>query len=370
MIPAISMLLICLYLALFLYYRKGWRKVKEGNPKGAIGKVKVSVVIAARNEADNILRTLDSLDRQSYPKEFFEIIVVDDHSTDHTTEIVLQRQLINCRLIKQDTGIFSKKQAIDKAIHAATGELILATDADCTLPPTWIETMAAFYSDHHAAFIAAPVKLHYGQNFIERFQSLDFMMLQGITASGIALDLHYMCNGANLAYPKKRFAEVNGFEGIDSVATGDDMLLMFKIKKSAPGKIFFLKNQTAMVSTAPMPTILSFLMQRRRWASKTPVYEDKRLIGILAFVYFINLWMVVLTVASFFSMAYLPLALGFLLIKALSEMIFLYPVAQFFNEKKLLKYLFLYQPMHVVYTVFIGIWSQLGKYEWKGRITK
>ena len=370
MLPIITFILLVTYLILFDYYAKGWKGSGANFIKEADPSIFASVIIAARNEAQNIPALLKSLDLQDYPKEFFEVIIVDDHSTDETRQEILAALNTNVIYVEQEMEIFSKKKAIEKGIRISKGELIITTDADCILPPGWLTTITGLYQQKKAAFIAAPVKFSYNHQFLQKFQAVDFMMLQGITASGISLNLHYMCNGANLGFSKNAFREVDGYKGIDRIATGDDMLLMHKIKKHYPGNIFYLKNKDAIVTTAPMQTWKDFFMQRKRWASKTFVYDDWRIIAILAFVYLFNTWFFILLTASIFSPVNFLIVLLFLVIKASVEWNYLKPVARFYSEERLLKYLFLYQPIHIFYTVFVGAWSQTGNYEWKGRNTK
>ncbi|MBK8494492.1 MAG: glycosyltransferase [Chitinophagaceae bacterium] len=187
------------------------------------------------------------------------------------------------------------------AIGQSTGELIVTTDADCTVTGNWLQTIAAFYETHQPVFIAAPVSINCGINFIEMFQALDFAMLQGITGASVHKKIHSMCNGANLAYTKKAFEEVGGFAGIDHIASGDDMLLMHKIYKRYPDQVMFLKSKAAIVQTAPVNSIGEFFNQRIRWASKADKYDDKRIFAVLFLVYLFNLLLVVLPVIALFT---------------------------------------------------------------------
>lgn len=332
----------------------------------------ISVIIPARNEENNISDLLRALEQQTYPKNFFEIIVVDDYSTDSTWEIVKKIGLKNLNLIHPDSSSVSssKKKAIETGIRKAKGELILTTDADCVPSLYWLEIINNFYVTTGAVFIAAPVKFSHSQTLLQVFQSLDFLTLQGITAASVSSHFHAMCNGANLAYRKEAFDNVNGFEGIDKVATGDDMLLMHKIGKKYPGKIFYLKNTEAITVTQPMNSWKAFFMQRKRWASKTLVYEDYKIVAVLTFIYLLNCLFIALIIASLFNTFYWWVVLGFWITKTLIELPFVTSIAKFYEEESLVKFLFFFQPLHIVYTVFVGLTSQFGKYEWKGRKTK
>ena len=360
------------YALLINYYYRWWQRLKEFEKSFNEGLTFISVIIPARNEEANIASLLQTIKDQSYPLSAYEIIVVDDYSTDQTANVALNFGLPNLKLIQPavDANSSSKKKAIEAGVGQASGELIVTTDADCIVNPNWLHNINSFYQQTNACFIAAPVKFIHNNSFLHIFQSLDFITLQGITAASVAANFHTMCNGANLAYTKNAFESVNGFDGIDKVATGDDMLLMHKIWKQNPSKVFYLKSKKAIVNTKPMLSWKDFLNQRKRWASKTLVYDDYRIIAVLAFVYLFNLLFLVLVVAGFFNAVYFIYALLFIASKVLIETPFVYSVAKFFAEQRLMKYFFFFQPLHIMYIISTGFISQLGKYEWKGRKTR
>jgi cellulose synthase/poly-beta-1,6-N-acetylglucosamine synthase-like glycosyltransferase len=372
MLLLISLSFLLLYAFLIFYYFRAWRSFPDFEALENSVPAFISVVIAARNEEKNIRSLLDAMASQTYPKDFFEVIVVDDYSTDSTADIVKKNSLSNLHLIQPTvaSSLSSKKKAIGSGIQKARGELIVTTDADCIPGPNWLAVINSFYRERSAIFIAAPVKFTHDGSVLQLFQALDFMTLQGITAASVATGFHSMCNGANLAYQKQAFTDVNGFEGIDRVATGDDMLLMHKIRKKHPTSVFYLKNQEAIISTTPMLSWKDFLMQRKRWASKTLVYDDYRIIAVLGFIYLLNCLFVVLIAASFFNPFYWWYVIGFWIGKTLIEFPFVYSVARFYKEQKTTTLFFFFQPVHMIYTVVIGLWSQMGRYEWKGRKTK
>lgn len=369
---SIALTFLILYAWLIFFYLQAWKKLDHYTPSLLNCNKFISVIIPARNEEENISLLLTALSQQTYSKDFFEVIIVDDFSDDDTAEIVKKFLLLNVILIQPDVSSksSSKKQSIQAGIKKAKGELIVTTDADCIPPTRWLETVNNFYVRNDAAFIAAPVKFSHDKSILQIFQSLDFLTLQGITAASVSANFHTMCNGANLAYKKEAFHKVNGFEGIDKVATGDDMLLMHKIWKTYTGKTFYLKSEEAIVISQPMLNWKDFFMQRKRWASKTLVYEDYRIIAVLAFVYLLNCLFVSIIIMSFFNAFYWWYVLSFWIIKTLIELPFVYSFAKFYKEQQLVKYLFPFQPLHIFYTVFIGLVSQFGKYEWKGRKTK
>jgi poly-beta-1,6-N-acetyl-D-glucosamine synthase len=369
---SIYILLFVLYSLLIIYYRQSWKAVPDFTA-AKNGDVKISVIIPARNEEDNIGRLLAALQKQSYSATLFEVIVVDDHSTDKTLVVVQQYSFAKLIQLKEE-GINSyKKKAIETGIAAATGELIVTTDADCIPAADWLQTIAAFYKKTNAAFIAAPVVIDCSLSAVQIFQSLDFMVLQGITGASVYKKIHSMCNGANLAYERKVFFEAGGFAGIDAVASGDDMLLMHKIWKKYPDRIYYLKSKDAIVATQPVNSWAAFFNQRIRWASKADKYDDKRIFTVLLFVYLFNVSLFVLPVTSLFIHFSFPIIYYWLLLlaaKTIVELFFLYPVAVFFSKTKLLWLFPLFQPLHILYTCVAGFLGKFGTYSWKGRKVK
>jgi cellulose synthase/poly-beta-1,6-N-acetylglucosamine synthase-like glycosyltransferase len=378
----ITILLFIAYSALIIFYRRGWRGAPEFDLTLTTKppSTKITIIIPARNEAENISACINSVITQSYPKELFEIIVVDDNSTDETAAIVLSFTNNNVKLISLKQHIAEgqlnayKKKAIELAIQEASGDLIVTTDADCIVKKEWLETIAAYYEKYNPAFIAAPVVYSgflksdsFSKRFLKIFQSLDFMSLQGITGASVHKKIHSMCNGANLAYEKKAFYAVNGFKGIDNIASGDDMLLMYKIYRLYPDRTAFLKSKNAIVETKPVESVKEFFNQRIRWASKANKYEDKRIFGVLLFVYIFNVWLAALFLFGL-GMGNLELLfIGSLIVKTIVELIFLYPVSVFFSRQKLLWWFPFAQPFHVVYTITAGWLGRFGSYEWKER---
>jgi cellulose synthase/poly-beta-1,6-N-acetylglucosamine synthase-like glycosyltransferase len=362
--------LFIIYSLLILYYWKSWRSVPVFQPADTGHHTTFSIIIPARNEEDNIGELLTALLAQTYPPALFEIIVVDDHSTDDTAHVVQQFPAVSLIQLK-DEGINSyKKKAIETGIAAATGEWIITTDADCIPPPDWLSTLAAFGEEKNAVFIAAPVVFMQDQSLLQIFQTLDFMVLQGITGAAVYKKNMSMCNGANLAYQKKIFYEVGGFTGIDIIASGDDMLLMHKIATKYPNRVHYLKATTAIVSTQPMKSWKAFFNQRIRWASKARLYDDKRIVVVLLLVYLFNCSFLLLLVAGCWFPSFWAYLVILWVLKTAVELPFVSSVATFFNKRALLKYFFFFQPLHILYTIVSGLFGQFGKYEWKGRQVK
>jgi poly-beta-1,6-N-acetyl-D-glucosamine synthase len=366
----IAITLFLLYSLLIIYYWLAWRSIPEHVASTSLQQTKISVIIPARNEETNIGQLLQVLQKQTYPKELFEVIVVDDHSTDGTVTVVQQFPAVKLIQLKKD-GINSyKKKAIETGIAAASGELIVTTDADCLPSQNWLKTIASFKEERGSVFIAVPVVIDCNSSVLQVFQAMDFMVLQGITGAAVHKKQLSMCNGANLAYEKNAFDKVKGFDGIDNIASGDDMLLMHKIWKQFPDKVHYLKSKEAIVSTQPMKTWKSFFNQRIRWASKAKHYGDKRIILVLLLVYLFNLSFLALASVGFFCHHYWLYLAGLWIAKTIIEFPFVYSVSSFFGKQFLMKYFFFFQPLHIFYTIISGLLGQFGMYEWKGRRVK
>ena len=381
----ISLLLLTLYGGLILWYRQAWRTTPLWSLPATAKppQTHITVLVPARNEEKNILTCLGSLSRQSYSQDLFDVIVIDDHSTDSTAQLVKQFAAtapfsLNCRSLSDHTGPVrtSKKFAIETGVLAARGSLIVTTDADCWFNPDWLKTIAAYHEATGAKFIAAPVRIAYDRTgnsnsgFLFLLQTLDFITLQGITAASVARRFHSMCNGANLAYEKKAFEEVEGFRDIDQLPSGDDMLLMHKIYLRYPDKVFFLKSRPAIVSTQSERSWKGFVNQRIRWASKAASYDDRRIFWVLLLVYMINLLFPVLLLATWWNTWYLWLLLLLGMVKIFLEYPFVRSVAGFFGQQRLMVYFPALQPFHIAYTVIIGWLGQFGSYRWKDRKVK
>ncbi len=385
----LALIFLVIYCSLLLYYRKAWKSIPEpvSTPQLPIinYQLSITVIIPARNEAGNLYDLLTSLTHQTYPAALFEVIVVDDYSTDDTANIVKKFpapniHLISLKEILKDEKINSyKKKAIEAGIATSKGELIVTTDADCFMGENWLQTISAFYEIHHPQLIVMPVSINCSNKPIEIFQALDFMSLQGITGASVYKNFHSMCNGANLAYTRNAFKAVNGFEDIDKIASGDDMLLMHKIATQYPSGIRYLKSKEVIVQTQPMHSVKDFLNQRIRWASKANKYDDKRITAVLLVVYFLNVLLLVIPFLSLeknhwslinYQLSIINCWLLLIGIKTIIELFFLFPVAGFFNKRIILWFFPLAQPFHILYTVIAGFLGMFGSYQWKDRKVK
>lgn len=370
----VALILTMAYLGYFLYYLYGWITLPEFRSDSSVHTTRVSIVIAARNEAGNISLVLTDLLRQSYPSQLFEVIVVDDHSDDNTVQEVnpyLSERVSLVSLkenIDESERIVSfKKRAIEAGISKSDGELIVTTDADCRMGSAWLETLVSFYESTKAAMIVSPVMINESENLLEKFQALDLTGMMGIAGATLHLGFPTMCNGANLAFRRIVFDEVKGYEGINNKSSGDDMLLMHKIVRQHKGKVQFLKTRKAVVETNPLHSLRSLLIQRMRWTSKSGAYDDRKIQINLLLVYLFNLSIVLSFIACFWVPGLRMLFFFQLVTKLVLDFVFLSEVTYYFARRKLMWLFLPMEVLHIIYIIVVGFAGNFFATNWKGR---
>lgn len=372
-ISFLSFILLTFYVLAVLFFRYGWIRISPPKETQALPSTRVSILIAARNEEDKIALTIEDILAQDYPKELIELIVIDDHSTDRTAEIISGYSASGVKLIKlnEDKALNSyKKKAISEAINIAKGELIVTTDADCRMHNKWLRTIVSYYESNQFKLISSPVVFFEEKNIFERLQTLEFLYLIGLGAATIGNKKPSTCNGANLAYRKDVFHELKGFQGIDDLASGDDELFLHKVASTYPDDIGFCKSYDALVYTHAKPNLTEFIRQRKRWASKSTRYKDKKIVVLGVSIWLFNVLIVLNAALGIFYAGYWDVLSIVLIFKCLVELSFLLPVAGFAKRRSLLWYLPILTCIHAIYIIYIGIAGNSGKYIWKDRLVK
>jgi len=370
----IAFILLFLYVSLIGFLTTGWFLLKTDPPAVKNAATKLSIIVAARNEAMNLPNLIDDLYKQDYPKELYEVIVVDDHSTDQTyaASIAYRDTLrfINLRVLHHDLpgDPCGKKASIARAIENASGKLIITTDADCRMGKSWLSAISAYYEEHHPKMILGPVVLNPATTFFEKLQSLEFMSLIASAAGSAKCHFPILANGANLAYERSVFEELNGFGDTVNYVSGDDVFIMFRIKKMfGSGAIHFIKSQKAVVQTAPVRSFADFASQRLRWVSKSRGYTDAAVISSALAVYLMNLLIFGVFIAGFFYPDYFLYFLFLLAVKFISDFPVLAGISGFCQNRKLLWLFPLLEILNVLYTVIIGLLGNVVSFTWKGR---
>ena len=330
--------------------------------------IKVSVLIAARNEEKNIDKLLQSLYNQNFPKEFYEVIIVDDNSEDNTKKIIEDfinnHKDINIKVLNAESE--GKKKAISQALHNAENELIMVTDADCELKSTWIESVVSFYQEKKCKMILAPVLLSPANNLFEKMQVLEHLSLIASTAGSASIGCPVMCNGANMAYEREAALEVEKLRHDFNITSGDDMFLLEQfVKKYGHKNVKFFLNKSAIVETKTCKTIKEFIHQRRRWVSKSKSYTNCKIILTALVVLFFNLSIVSLFLSAFFLPALWSLYFLLTLLKFFIDFPILKSITNFMNQGKILKLALPLEFIYPFYTVFTAISGLLFKVNWK-----
>ena len=360
-----------LYLILLAGFVLGFDKVKEFKLEDIPSKTKFTVVIPFRNEAKNLNGLLQSIEALNYPKHLFEVILIDDASEDNSTEIIkmfLNKSRKSIRLISNERQTDSpKKDAITSGISKSKNDWIITTDADCILPKYWLDSYDEYIRYSNSACISAPVTYRNENTFLNRFQILDILSLQGATVGGFGINKPFMCNGANFAYKKALFKELKGFEGNTKIASGDDIFLLEKIVKTYPKRVHYLKCKHAMITTASEPTWAKLVSQRIRWASKTTAYKHwfGKLTG--GIVLLMNGFLISALILSFTGYFSLKALLYFLIIKFSLDFLLIYKSAMFFDQQGSLKMYPIGFFIYPFFSAYVALKSLFTGYTWKER---
>jgi glycosyltransferase involved in cell wall biosynthesis len=364
------MITIVLYIIIFIYCFAiivliyGFTKVNTIEYTGLTPKTKFSIIVPFRNEAENLPILLASLSKLNYPIELFEVILVDDESEESFKIPNLKFKVSIIKNIRVSNS--PKKDAIVTAMQMVNTDWIITTDADCVVNTNWLLTLDNYIQLHDVAMIAGAVTYDCGNSFLHHFQQLDLASLQGATIGSFGINKGFMCNGANFAYTKSFFLELNGFEGNDKIASGDDVFLLQKAIAKSPEKVRYLKSPNNIVLTKPLNDWKSLFYQRVRWASKTSSYQStfgKRLgllvfAGNLVWLLGVGYWLLGLTAfQNFFLVCVLKFSVDTILI---------YKTNHFLNNSKM-RYLILSSLLYPFFSVSVALYSLFGKYEWKGR---
>mgnify|MGYP003630415775 CR=1 FL=1 len=359
---------ILIYSALIITFIIGFSAKNSRKSPKITQKTGFSVVIPFRNEAENLTVLLQSLSEINYPKELFEVILINDSSSDDFEPIIAdfkQNKPIPIRVLDNVRKSGSpKKDALNVGIDNSKFDWIVTTDADCVVPQEWLKLFNKRILAQKSRFIAAPVGFLDGENYmLSNFQKLDFLSLQGATMGAFNLQRPFMCNGANIAFAKAEFARLKGYEGNDSIASGDDVFLMKKFIEVDKSSVSYIQSAEAVVLTQPQLSWKALIEQRKRWASKASAY--KNWFGILT-SWAVFLGNMAVLVALFFVEKH-PVLFSLIALKFLVDFILIAQAAFLIKQKgSLINYLWC-AILYPFFTIFIAFASQLGNYEWKGR---
>ena len=376
-IAAIVLLLLCYY-SFFLYsILRGLKRLIAQSGTGSLESMPeefISLIIPFRNESENILNSLSSIIKLEYPPHKFEVIFVNDFSDDNSVELLCTAEKpSNIRVLSvpdEYSKFQHKKRAIRFGIENSKGEIIVTTDADCIHSPIWLKTLLSRF-DKETGFMSGPVEFTDGPTLFSSMQKLEFSGLVLTGAGLIGSNDPLICNAANIAYRRKAFDVTGGFYYKHSLSSGDDELLMQKIKKETSYKIQFCMDKDAIVKTAPNNNLNQFYNQRKRWASKGLFYSDRLLVLklILIFLFYLSLPAQVIFGITISPLFYLTLMIS-LLIKALMEYLIIKTGSEKLFSSKILRPFIPAEILHIPYIIIAGISGVFGNYLWKDRKIK
>ena len=374
----LEIILIFLFFILLVYYTYFISSIYRGLNKLKLVETKVidefvSVIIPFRNESENILQSLASTQNLTYPKDKFEVIYINDGSTDDS--VIKLNQAIKSKNIKiietPATQVFQahKKRAVKFGIENSSGDIIVTTDADCVHQENWLQSLLCYF-DEKTGFVSGPVDFIDDKKLFTKLQRLEFA---GLILSGAGLignKTPAICNGANLAYRKNVYIQVNGFEDNFNLSSGDDELLMQKIFSDTNYKVKFCINKNAMAFTKSNETISQFFQQRRRWASKGLFYKNKLLVLKLSLIFLFYFGIIVQFIFSFYSHIYLLTLVISLTVKLIIEYFILKKGTKTLYTEEILKPFLLAEIFHIPYIIISSIAGLFGNYKWKDRKIK
>lgn len=230
----------------------------------------VSIIVSLKNEEHNVSKLVKSLLSVCYAADL-EILLVDDHSEDQTWNELQNWKSDSVHVLKnQGSG---KKRAIESALKIARNEWVAITDADCEMNSDWMTSMTAAI-DSTSRMVLGPVAILQPHGFLQNFQSIEFLGLQGATCGSAQMGFPISANAANMLVHRHTFLEINPYADNYHLRTGDDLFLLLKMSNQFPGSIRYCADQSAVIFTHPVTNWRTYFSQRIRWASKGSAYRQ------------------------------------------------------------------------------------------------
>ncbi len=370
---SLFILLVSYYVYFLLRVYSGIGKISRTGNSVDLGYY-VSIIIPFRNESENLVKSLRSVEEQNFPKDQFEVIYVNDSSEDNSLEILEKANKSNNVKILNVPRDFSfnahKKRAIRYGIENSSGEIIITTDADCIHGKEWLKVMISAFNEK-TGFVSGPVKFRDGRTVFDKLQKIEFAGLVLTGAGLIGNGSPIICNAANIAYKREVYYEVNGFNDQMNLSSGDDELLMQKIRKNTDYKIKFCWDKNALVETEANKSVNQFYQQRKRWASKGLFYADKLLILKLVTIFIFYLGLPVQAIFAFtWNMNFIFTFLISFALKIIIEYRIIKKGNEFLLSPEDMNYFYLAELLHIPYIIISGVSGLFGNYTWKQRKVK
>ena len=367
----IFFLITLIYILFIGQLISGYHKIKDFETSSIPPTTKFSLIVPCRNEAKNLPKFLRSIAHLNYPQDAFELILIDDFSTDNSARIFNQWRMQNGRIqttLLENLRLSNspKKDAITRAVPIIKHPWIITTDADCVVAPNWLQVLDQYIQKTQAEMLVGAVVYTTKNNWFHHFQQFELLALQATTIGSFGIGKPFMCNGANFAYSKDFFNRLGGFGGITDRASGDDVLLLQKAIKKEPTKVQFVKNPQHIVKTKPENDLYQLFMQRVRWASKTSSYKNTYAQMLAVVVLLMNTAIVAGILLSLLGKLDYRIFLIVFTLKYLIDYSLMYP-----SKKYLLPHRFVLPVasslIYPLFSVLVGYYSLFGGFTWKGR---
>jgi cellulose synthase/poly-beta-1,6-N-acetylglucosamine synthase-like glycosyltransferase len=357
------LLILIPYIYLIVRIHLSLARIKPFHPEVVPGTF-VSVIVAFRNEQKNLPILMSYLAIQDYDPVLFELIAVNDSSSDSSFESALSFSGIKNLKVINSKGK-GKKMALRTGIEAAAGSIIITTDADCRMGIKWLSTIMSFEAEHKPDMIICPVRLEGGRGFFHGFQEIEFLSLQGITAGTAVSGDPVMCNGAALAFRREEYLKHAG-NLHDELASGDDVFLLHSMKKDTGKTILWLESAEASATTHASRDLLAFLRQRGRWISKAGAYSD-RFTKLLAIVTFVTISVqLLLFIAGLFSTLFLGIFAVYFALKSIPDFLLLSGTSERYGKQFFLRWFLPSQFIYPFYVLSIIPFSLAKSEKWTG----
>ncbi|MFC7774483.1 glycosyltransferase family 2 protein [Flavobacterium sp. GCM10027622] len=360
------LIIVFWYVLNILWLVYGFAKVKSFVTKTTSPLHRFSIIVPFRNEAENLPQLLNSLSNLNYPKDLFEVILVNDASEDQFQIPNLPLQILVLDTIR--TTPSPKKDAINTAIQKANHNWIITTDADCEVGEDWLKSFDSFIQNYEPKMIASGVYFKASNSILDSFQQLDLLSLQGTTIGSFGNQQAFMCNGANFCYHKSFFEALNGFDGNDTIASGDDVFLLQKAIAKDAKDVHFLKSEATQIQTQPETSWRGLFYQRVRWASKTANYSGNYSKQLGLSVFMMNLFWILSLILVCLGLIEYPYFLLMVVAKLSVDALLLVKTNCFFKTQ--IRHFALSNLIYPFFSTTVVIYSFFGNYSWKGRTFK
>jgi len=355
------------FLTAVLYYRRRATVFAEGEPKTGF-----SVLIPFRNEEKHLPALIELINRLEYPREKFEVIFIDDFSTDRSADIIRQTpKHFRWKLLQSRGGKGSpKKNALLTGIRAAQFRRIVTWDADARVRPAYLKISDAYLRTHaDNVFLSAPVLIHLSDEggVMENMQATEMLLLMAVTEAGFALGKPVLANGANLQFDKQAFFEAGGYAGGWDFAGGDDLFLLANFQRQFAGRTDFLHHADAVVTTYAEPDFGSWLRQRYRWVKKSMFHRFHAgfFFILLQFSAYFQLiiWLLQRPFKAFLSIGIMGILLALLFRKLIRDYRYDFSVSKAVAMAFVLPFLYLILGIYILFRRLSG----RSRFSWKER---